>query len=103
MAKISFLIFVVALIAFLHAYEAHRVGSFREALGKDLHKAETMIEKDLKAKKANIQGLKSEVKTLSKSEVVLKELEKALNEKKLRKFSRTINMKKRRFERGHGV
>ncbi|ESQ49931.1 hypothetical protein EUTSA_v10021764mg [Eutrema salsugineum] len=102
MAKISLLLFVVALFASLHAYEAHRIGKFDEALEKDLRKAEAMIEEDLKAKKMSIQGLTTEVKTLSKSEKMLNQLgddyRKDVNlapyEKKLKKFSRIVNLKK---------
>ncbi|KAG7623578.1 hypothetical protein AtNW77_Chr3g0155401 [Arabidopsis thaliana] len=102
MAKISFVLFVVALIAFLHAYEARKVVNLGEAFEKDLHKAEAMIAEELKAKKTNIQGLKSEVKTLSKSEVMLKDLGNAYKkdmdlrpyEKKLKNFSRIVALKK---------
>ncbi|CAH8313284.1 unnamed protein product [Eruca vesicaria subsp. sativa] len=101
MAKISLLLFVVALFASLHAYEAHRMGKFNEGLEKDLHKAEAMIEEDLKAKKSSIQGLKSEVKTLSKSEQTLKQLgndykkdtDEAPYGKKLKRFSRIVKIK----------
>lgn len=102
MAKISFLLFVVALIAFLHAYEARHIVNFGEAFEKDLQKAEAMIKEDLKAKKMNIQSLTSVVKTLSKSEKMLNELGNASKkdmdlapyEKKLKKFSRIITLKK---------
>ncbi|CAH2055348.1 unnamed protein product [Thlaspi arvense] len=92
MAKISLLLLVVALVASLHAYEARRVGKFDEALEKDLHKAEAIVEKDLKAKKMSIQGLSSEVKTLSKSEEMLKQL--GNDVKTLKKFSRIAHLKK---------
>ncbi|KAF8092323.1 hypothetical protein N665_0417s0020 [Sinapis alba] len=96
MAKISLLLFVVALVASLHAYEAHRMGKFDEALEKDLHKAEALIEEDIKATKTSIQGLTSEMKTLSKSEEMLNQLGKDYKKdmdvapygKKLRTFSR---------------
>lgn len=96
MAKISFVLFAVALIAFLHAYEARKVVNVGEAFEKDLQKAEAMIAEEVKAKKTNIQGLTSEVKTLSKSEVMLKDLGNAYKkdmdlrpyEKKLKNFSR---------------
>ncbi|XP_010463552.1 PREDICTED: uncharacterized protein LOC104744235 [Camelina sativa] len=103
MAKISFLLFAMALIAFLHAYEARHLAKFDEAaFVKDLHKAEAMIEKEVKAKRIDIQGLTSEVKTLSKSKVVLSELgtahKKDMNlkpyEKKLKKISRVTTVKK---------
>ncbi|KAG2318306.1 hypothetical protein Bca4012_069417 [Brassica carinata] len=101
MAKISLLLLVVVLFASLQAYEAHRIGKFDEGLQKDLHNAEAMIEDDLKAKKTSIQGLKSEVKTLSKSEQTLKQLgndykkdtDEAPYEKKLKKFSRMVKVK----------
>ena len=96
MAKISSLLFVMALLTSLHAYEAHRMGKFDEALEKDLHKAEAQIEEDLKATKTNIQGLTSEMKTLSKSEEMLNQLGKDYKKdmdvdpygKKLRTFSK---------------
>lgn len=102
MAKISFLLLVVAVITFLHAYEARRVVKIDEALANDLLKAEAMIEKDLKAKKMSIQGLTSAVNTLSKSEHMLHQLGNAYKknmdlapyEKKIKKFSRVINLKK---------
>lgn len=102
MAKISFLLFVVALIAFLNVYEARRVVKIDEALANDLLKAEAMIEEDLKAKKTSIQDLSSEVKTLSKSEHMLNQLGDAYKknmdlapyEKKLKKFSRVVKVKK---------
>ncbi|EOA32120.1 hypothetical protein CARUB_v10015371mg [Capsella rubella] len=102
MAKISFLLFAVALMAFLHAYEARHVVNLGESFEKDLHKAEARIKEELKAKKMNIRGLTSEVKTLSKSEVVLNELGDAYKkdknlkpyEKKLKNFSKIINLKK---------
>ncbi|XP_010485522.1 PREDICTED: uncharacterized protein LOC104763835 [Camelina sativa] len=102
MAKISFLLFAMALIAFLHAYEARHLAKFDEAFVKEMHKAEAMIEEEVKAKRMNIQGLTSEVKTLSKSKVVLSELgtahKKDMNlkpyEKKLKKISRVTTLKK---------
>ncbi|CAA7038656.1 unnamed protein product [Microthlaspi erraticum] len=86
MAKISFFLFALVLIASLHAYEAHRVGRF--------------LEEDLKAKKTSDQGLPSQVETLSNSEqmpsapVLAPELAPTLapaqapSEKKLKKFNR---------------
>ena len=96
MAKISLMLFVVALVASLHAYEAHRTGKFDEALEKDLHRAEALIEEDLKATKTSIQGLTSEMKTLSRSEETLNQLGKDYKKdmdvapygNKLRSFSR---------------
>lgn len=72
MAKISFLLFAMVLVASLHAYEAHRVGRFLE---EDLQKADAMNEEDLKAKETSDQGLPSEVETLSKSEQTPSQLE----------------------------
>lgn len=100
MAKISLLLLVLVLFAFLHAYEAHRIGKFDEGLQKDLQ-AEAMMEEDLKAKKTSIQGLNSEMKTLSKSEQTLKQLgndykkdtDEAPYGKKLKKFSRLVKAK----------
>ncbi|KFK37585.1 hypothetical protein AALP_AA3G002300 [Arabis alpina] len=102
MAKVSFLLFVVALIAFLHAYEARHVVKTDEALANDLHKAEAMIKEELKVKKTSIHDLSSEVKTLSKSEHMLNQLGDAYKknmdlapyEKKLKNFSRVVNVKK---------
>ncbi|KAG7575616.1 hypothetical protein ISN45_Aa03g000940 [Arabidopsis thaliana x Arabidopsis arenosa] len=102
MAKISFVLFAVVLMAFLHAYEARKVVNFGEAFEKDLQKAEAMIAEEVKAKKTNIRGLTSEVKTLSKSEVMLKDLGNAYKkdmdlrpyEKKLKNFSRVVALKK---------
>ncbi|KAG2273393.1 hypothetical protein Bca4012_086042 [Brassica carinata] len=96
MGKISLLLFAMALVASLHVYEAHRMGRFDEALEKDFHKAEALIEEDLNATKKSIQGLTSEMKTLSKSEEMLNQLGKDYKKdmdvapygKKLRTFSR---------------
>ncbi|KAF8049780.1 hypothetical protein N665_2118s0010 [Sinapis alba] len=79
------------------------MGKFDEGLEKDLHKAEAMIEEDLKAKKTSIQSLKFEVQTLSKSEQTLKQVgndhykkdtDEAPYGKKLKKFSRIVKIKK---------
>ena len=113
MAKFGLLLFAVALLVSIHANEAHRKGEFDAALEKDLHKAETMIQKDLQAKKKSNQVLASEVKSLSKSEQMLnnlgkdhkkknmlskKDLKKKLdliaNAQKLKKFSRVTKIKK---------
>ncbi|CAN8269805.1 unnamed protein product [Cochlearia groenlandica] len=99
MGKISLLLFVVALIAIFKANECHRVGKFKDgALEKDLHKAEKMIEEDMKAKQKSIDGLKR----LNSSEQMLKQLgsayKKDMNlstfEHGLKRFNRTVNIKK---------
>ncbi|KAL0717808.1 hypothetical protein Bca4012_067130 [Brassica carinata] len=71
MAKIALLIFVMAILVSLHANEAHH------------RKGDPALVKDLTAKKKSIQGLPSEVKSLSKSEQVLNNPEKDHNKKKM--------------------
>ena len=70
MAKIALLLFVMAIMVSLHANEAHH------------RKGDPAREKDLTSKKKSIQGLTSEVKSSSKSEQVLNNLEKDHNKKK---------------------
>ncbi|XP_018490116.1 uncharacterized protein LOC108860762 [Raphanus sativus] len=71
MAKIALLLFVMAILVSLHANEAHH------------RKGDPAREKDLTAKKKSIQGLTSEVKSLSKSEQVVNNIEKDHNKNKM--------------------
>ncbi|CAN7009612.1 hypothetical protein IGI04_011423 [Brassica rapa subsp. trilocularis] len=78
MAKISFVLLVVALIVFLHVSEAHRsINSNELVLENNLNKAKGLIEEDLKKKEKNIKKLETNVSILSKSEIMLKDLEEA--------------------------
>ena len=71
MAKIALLLCVMAILVSLHANEAHH------------RKGDPAREKDIAAKKRSIQGLTSEVKSLSKSEQVLNNFEKDHNNKNM--------------------
>ncbi|CAF1703099.1 unnamed protein product, partial [Brassica napus] len=78
MAKISFVLLVVALIVFLYVSEAHRsINSNELVLENNLNKAKGLIEEDLKKKEKNIKKLETDVSILSKSEIILKDLEEA--------------------------
>ncbi|KAG2295311.1 hypothetical protein Bca52824_041980 [Brassica carinata] len=78
MAKISFVLLVAALIVFLYVSEAHRsINSNELVLENNLNKAKGLIEEDLKKKEKNIKKLETDVSILSKSEIILKDLEEA--------------------------
>lgn len=101
MAKISFVLLVVALIAFLHVSEAHRSIHFNEeVLVNDLDEAKNLIEEDLNEKETNIKNLENEVSMLTKSEVMLSELGDAYkNGKNLAPFGRRLKRFNRRIKR----
>ncbi|XP_010515508.1 PREDICTED: uncharacterized protein LOC104791045 [Camelina sativa] len=99
MAKISFVLLVVALIAFQHVSEARRpINVNEEVVENDLHQAKDLLEEDLKEKETNIKNLESEVNLLTDSELTLIQLEDAYKSgksldhfgKKLKKFNRKI-------------
>lgn len=99
MAKISFVLLVIALIAFLHVSEAHRSLHFDEqVLENDLDQAKNLIEEDLKEKETSIKHLEDEVHMLTKSDHMLSELGDAYKNgrniapfgKRLKKFNRRI-------------
>ncbi|VVA96099.1 unnamed protein product [Arabis nemorensis] len=99
MAKISFVLLVIALIAFLHVSEAHRSLHFEEqVLENDLDEAKNLIEEDLKEKETSIKHLEDEVHMLTKSDHMLSELGDAYKNgknlaplgKRLKRFNRRI-------------
>ncbi|CAN6981164.1 unnamed protein product [Brassica oleracea var. botrytis] len=92
MAKISFVLLVVALIVFLYVSEAHRsINSNELVLENNLNKAKGLIEEDLKKKEKNINKLETDVSILSKSEIILKDLEEAYkNGKSIEPFRKDI-------------
>ncbi|ESQ49930.1 hypothetical protein EUTSA_v10021762mg [Eutrema salsugineum] len=99
MAKISFVLLIVALIAFLHVSEANRsIKLDEQVLENDLHEARDLIEEDLKEKETNIKNLETEVSMLTKSEMMLIQLGEAYKSgkslepfgKRLKKFNRRI-------------
>lgn len=99
MAKICFVLLVVALIAFLHVSEAEPSKKRDEkVIEDDLHEAKDLIEEDLKEKEKNIKSLKSEVNMLTKSEKMLDDIGEAHKKgeslepygKKLKKFNRKV-------------
>lgn len=118
MAKISFVLLIVVLIAFLHVSEAHRSINLNEdrkkinvtegGLEDDLHEAKDLIEKDLKTKETDIKKLEREVSLLNKSEVMLDQLGDAYRNgkslepfgKKLKKINRMIRKVPKRARYG---
>ncbi|CAH8258965.1 unnamed protein product [Arabidopsis lyrata] len=101
MAKISFVLLVVTLIVFQQVCEAHRPIDFNEeVLEKDLHEAKDLIEEDLKEKETSIRNLESEVSLLTKSEMMLTQLEHAYkNGKSLERFGKRLKKFNRRIKR----
>lgn len=100
MAKISFVLLVVALIAFQHVSEAHRpIGFNNEVVENDLHEAKDLIEEDLKEKETSIKNLENEVSLLTKSEMMLTQLEDAYrNGKSLERFGKKLKRFNRRIK-----
>lgn len=99
MEKISFVLLVVVLIAFVHVSEAQSSKEGEEkVIEKDLHEAKDLIEDDLKEKEKNIKRLESEVNMLTKSEKMLNDIGEAYKNgtslepygKKLKKFNRKV-------------
>ncbi|KAJ4898635.1 hypothetical protein Rs2_25429 [Raphanus sativus] len=92
MAKISFVLLVVALIVFLHVSEAHRsINSNELVLENNLNEAKGLIEEELKKTEKNIQKLETDVSILSKSEIMLKKLEEAYkNGKSIEPFRKNL-------------
>ncbi|XP_010485523.1 PREDICTED: uncharacterized protein LOC104763836 [Camelina sativa] len=99
MAKTSFVLLVVALIAFQHVSEARGpINVNEEVVENDLHQAKDLLEEDLKEKETNIKNLESEVTLLTDSEKTLIQLEDAYKSgksiehfgKELKKFNRKI-------------
>ncbi|KAL0717804.1 hypothetical protein Bca4012_067126 [Brassica carinata] len=92
MAKISFVLLVVALTVFLHVSEAHRsINSNELVLENNLNEAKGLIKEDLKKKEKNIEKLETDVSILSKSEILLKQLEEAYkNGKSIEPFRKDI-------------
>ncbi|CAH8324085.1 unnamed protein product [Eruca vesicaria subsp. sativa] len=101
MAKICFVLLVVALIAFLHVSEAQPPkdkNGDEKVIENDLHEAKDLIEEDLKEKEKNIKDLESEVSMLTKSEKMLNDIGEAYKKgkslepygKKLKKFNRKV-------------
>ncbi|KAF8092322.1 hypothetical protein N665_0417s0019 [Sinapis alba] len=104
MAKMSFVLLVVALITFLHVSEAQPSKDRDEkVIENDLHEAKDLIEEDLKEKEKTIKSLESEVNLLTKSEKMLSDIGEAYKKgkslepygKKLKKFNRKVKQGKR--------
>ncbi|CAH2055347.1 unnamed protein product [Thlaspi arvense] len=96
MAKISFVLLVVALVGFLHVSKAQNFNE--QVLEKDLHEARNLIDEDLKEKESNLKNLETQVSMLNKSEMMLIELGEAYKNGqslepfgiRLKKFNRKI-------------